>query len=83
MCRTHLLFHRRVSGTNRLYRILSENSYGVYIFHLPILVVYQYALDGIELGPFAKFILAAILGVVTSYALTYVLRRFAVMRKVI
>jgi len=69
------LFRRFFNGQGRFGRFLSQHNYTVYIIHVPIVVFIALALRGIELGPFLKFGLAAVIVVPTSFAVAYIVRK--------
>lgn len=71
---------------NRTGKFLSwcaEQSYGVFIFHLPILLGLQFAADGIQIPVVPKFLIIGILTIVLSFVFTWLIRRIAVARRVI
>jgi peptidoglycan/LPS O-acetylase OafA/YrhL len=59
---------------------LSAASYGVYVIHLPIVVLLQYALGSAALPAVAKFLLVAAIAVPLSFLLVMVLRRLPAAR---
>jgi len=69
------LFRRFFNGQGRFGRFLSQHNYTVYIIHVPIVVFIAIALRGIELGPFLKFGLAAVIVLPTSFAVAYIVRK--------
>ncbi|MBU0490584.1 MAG: acyltransferase family protein [Chloroflexi bacterium] len=69
------LFRRFFNGESRFGRFLSQHSYAVYVFHIPIVVWLAYALRDIELAPLLKFGLAAIIIVPTCFAVAYIVRK--------
>lgn len=77
------LFGKMANYSNKLLQILSSNSYSVYIFHVPILVIIQYAFETVPLDPFSKFLVVTILGISFSYLLSYFIRKWSVIRAVI
>ena len=58
---------------NRLLTIISESSYWVYIVHLPILLMIQYALLDIHLGATVEFLISSLLTLSMSIASYYLL----------
>ncbi len=69
------LFRRVLNGKGRLGRFLSQQSYAVYVFHIPVVVFLAIALRGIELAPLAKFGLASLLIVPACFVVAYIIRR--------
>jgi surface polysaccharide O-acyltransferase-like enzyme len=76
MCLAVITFFRRFfDGDSRLGGFLSQQSYAVYIIHIPIIVFLAYALRGIELAPLLKFVLLAIITIPTCFIVAYLLRK--------
>jgi len=61
----------------------AENSYAVYIVHVPIVVALQSALLRCSLPLAAKFLLATGMGIALSFGLAALLRRSAIVRRVL
>jgi glucan biosynthesis protein C len=72
---TITLFRRFFNGQGRLGTFLSQQSYAVYVIHIPIVVVVAWALRGIELAPLLKFGMASLIGVPTCFAVAYIVRK--------
>lgn len=70
-----VLFRERLNIQNRLAKTLAENTYGVYLLHVPVVVALQYGLGGLGLGPMVKFILVFALAAPLTFSLSAVLRR--------
>ncbi len=68
------LFREFAAGDSALRRFLNRNAYGVYLVHLPIVVVAQAALEGSGYGPLTLTALSTVVTVAASYALTAGLR---------
>jgi glucan biosynthesis protein C len=68
-------FRRFFSAERSLGTFLSQQSYAVYIIHIPIVVFVGVALKGIQLGPFLKFGIAAVIAVPTCFAIAYIIRK--------
>jgi peptidoglycan/LPS O-acetylase OafA/YrhL len=69
------LFRRFFNGQGRFGRFLSQHSYAVYVFHIPIVVFLAVALRGIELANLLKFGMAAVIVIPTCFALAYIVRK--------
>lgn len=84
MCLAAITFFRRFfNGDSRLGGFLSQQSYAVYIIHIPIIVFLAYALRGIGLAPLLKFGLLSIITVPTCFIVAYLLRKIPGVAKVI
>ena len=68
-------FRRFFSAERSLGTFLSQQSYAVYIIHIPIVVFIGIALKGIELAPLLKFVLGAIIAVPTCFLVAYIIRK--------
>jgi glucan biosynthesis protein C len=69
------LFRRFFNGQARFGSFLSQDSYTVYIIHIPIVVFLAFALRGIDLANFLKFGMAALIVIPTCFAVAYVIRK--------
>jgi len=76
LCLAAITFFRRFfNEENRLGRFLSQQSYAVYIIHIPIVVFIAIALKGIHLEPLLKFGMVAVIAVPTCFAIAYTVRK--------
>jgi len=76
------LARERLPDQTRLMKILSDNAFAVYIFHVPVVTLLQYALADSGLGPLASFFLVTGLGIALTFPLTHlVLRRLPLLSK--
>jgi len=62
---------------------MAEGQYGAYLFHVPIIVPLQFALLGLALSPFNKFLLVTALGVPLAFLIAHLLRRPPLLRKIL
>jgi len=69
------LFRRFFDGQGGFGRILSQQSYAVFVLHIPIVVVVAYVLRGMALAPLLKFSIAAAIVVPTCFAVAYIVRK--------
>ena len=69
------LFHHFFNGQGKFGRFLSQQSYAVYIIHIPIIVFLAVALRGVELGAFLKFGMMALIVVPTCFVVASIIRR--------
>jgi glucans biosynthesis protein C len=77
------LFKMVLNKSNSFVKILSDNSFAVYIFHLPMAVLMQYLFTSIDLAPFMKFIVVAIVTIIATFLFSILIRRFNVVRAII
>ena len=78
-----VLFRDHFDFRNPFLDRLSAASYGVYVLHLPIVVLLQYAIASLTLTAGAKFLLVAAIAVPLSFLLVLLLRRLPAARRVI
>jgi peptidoglycan/LPS O-acetylase OafA/YrhL len=68
-------FRRFFNKQSRLGSFLAQQSYAVYIIHIPIIIIITYAIHGIGLGGLLKFGLASLIVVPTCFIVAYLLRK--------
>jgi hypothetical protein len=67
-----------------LTRMLSDNSFAVYVFHAPILIGLTMVLHGVAWPPLGKFLLLSVLGLAACFLLSqFVLRRIPGLRRIL
>lgn len=60
--------------TGRIKRILSKNSYGTYILHVPVVVILQYAFDPVQAGAFTLFVIVSFLSIPGAFLVSFFVR---------
>lgn len=68
-------FRRLFDKQGRFGRFLSQHSYAVFVFHIPVVVAVAYLLRGIALAPLLKFVLASLIAVPVAFAVAYLIRK--------
>jgi len=76
-------FNKKFDYSNALLLKMTENRYGVYIFHSGIVVGVTIMLEFIPLPPYVKFMLACVLSVLFSYVFVGLLRNIKFIRRII
>jgi peptidoglycan/LPS O-acetylase OafA/YrhL len=76
-------FRRFLNGESRVGRFLSEQSFAVYVIHTPLIVLLALALRGLHPEQLLKFALAAVIAVPVCFGLAWLLRRPAVVSRVL
>jgi hypothetical protein len=76
-------FRRFFNQENSFGKFLSQQSYAVYIIHVPIVVFLAVALKGVQLAPMLKFVLLAVITLPTCFVVAYILRKIPGVSKVI
>jgi peptidoglycan/LPS O-acetylase OafA/YrhL len=68
-------FRRFFNADSRFGRFLAQQSYAVYLIHIPIIVYLALLLRGIDIEHLIKFGLAALIVVPTCFAVAYIIRK--------
>jgi len=76
-------FRRALNHQNAFARLLSANTYGIYLIHVPILVVCQMMLGRTTLGPLALTGLSALVAWSLSALASMALRRIPGVKRVL
>lgn len=78
------LFREKFNRQNKLVKILSDNSFSVYVFHTPIIISISLLLKGIVLPPLPKCLLLIIICVPVCFAVSHLLiKRVPLLKKVL
>ncbi len=78
------VFREKYNHQTKLLKALSDNSFGVYMFHAPVIILVSVILLPIEMYPLVKFLVAAILGIPLSFLLSnYIFRKTPYLKKVL
>lgn len=77
------VFRHVCNRTNAAIRLLSENAYGIYLFHLLIVIALQKAFLTWTANANVKFSIVTVLGVILSLCLSVILRKNRRIRRVI
>lgn len=69
-------FKKRFNSQSPFAKALADNTYTVYLIHIPIVVFFQYLLIGTEIDPLIKFVIVGTTSVIVVFATShYVVRR--------
>ena len=77
------LFREYGNWDSKFWRWCAAQSYGAYIFHLLLMLVLQYATDGIWMGAFGKFMFIGFISTICSFVLTWLVRLIPGAKKVL
>ncbi len=70
------LFKNRFNSQGPIAKALANNSFTVYLIHIPIIIFLQYLLIGVGIDPIIKFAIVGAIGIPLSFAIShYVIRR--------
>lgn len=75
------LFREKFNQQGKLSSFLSQNAFGVYVFHAPIVVAITMAIRNIIIAPAAKMYMVALIVLPTCFVFTYLLRKIPFIRK--
>ncbi len=70
-----VLFREKVNGHGALARALGKSQYAAYIFHVPVILAFQYAVLNPSLPPLAKFALVTLASVPATFAVAVAVRK--------
>jgi fucose 4-O-acetylase-like acetyltransferase len=70
-----VVFRERVNAHGRLAVALGKSQYAAYIFHVPVILAFQFAVLNVGLPPLAKFALVTLASVPATFAIANWVRR--------
>lgn len=76
------IFKARFNTQNRLQKFLSDNSFAVYVFHAPILIVISLFLKNVLLAPIIKFLLVVIVALPICFLFTASIRKIPLIKRI-
>ncbi|MBP6977364.1 MAG: acyltransferase family protein [Bacteroidales bacterium] len=76
------IFIRRFNTQNTFQHFLSDNAFGVFVFHAPVLIAISILLKGLVLPAVPKFILVFSLAVTASFLVSWLIRQIRPLRKI-
>jgi len=77
-----VIFKDKFNYQSRLTKFLSQNAFGVYVFHAPILITISLLLKNIYLQPLIKFTLVASIVIPISFIISSFIRMVPIFRKI-
>jgi glucan biosynthesis protein C len=76
-------FRERLNRQTWWSKALAEGQYAAYLFHVPVIVLIQYAVANAAFPPLSKFLFVTAVGVPLTFLLAHGIRRPALARKVL
>jgi glucans biosynthesis protein C len=67
---------------NKVMRVLSENTFGIYVFHAPVLIGISVLAKGIVLSPVPKFFMIGTLAVILTLGVSWFIRKIPSIGKI-
>lgn len=77
------LFREYDNWNSKFWQWCAAQAYGAYIVHLLLMIALQYAVDGIWMGAFGKFMFTGVVTTIASFGLTWLLRMILSVKKVL
>jgi hypothetical protein len=75
------VFRERFNEGRPWARFLSEQAFGVYVFHAPVLIAVTMALRGFRLHPLPKFVLVSVVALPACFVVSWSIRRVGFLGK--
>jgi peptidoglycan/LPS O-acetylase OafA/YrhL len=75
-------FRRFVGGGKKFGRFLSQHSFAVYVFHVPVIVFLILALSGLQIQALLKFGLAAVVCLPVCFGVAWLIRKIPYVNKI-
>ncbi len=76
-------FRERLNHQSWWSKAMAEGQYAAYLFHVPVIVLAQYAIAEIALPPLTKFLFVTAVGVPLTFLLAHGIRQPALVRRVL
>lgn len=76
-------FRRKLNRQNPLARAASDNSYGAYVIHTPVIILIAVLLRGLSLYPLAKFALLMAICVPVTFILAHGIRKLPLVKNIL
>jgi glucans biosynthesis protein C len=76
------IFKEQFNTQTSLQKFLSTNSFGVYIFHAPILIAVSVLLKNLNLPPILKFIIVTSIVLPACFIISHLIRKIPLFRKI-
>ena len=77
------LFRTYFNSKGNIMQILSDNAYGTYIIHLPVVVALQYAFDPVQASALTLFLVVSFLSVIGSFLASFLIRLIPGVKRVL
>lgn len=76
------IFSHRYNEQNKFQHFLSDNAFGVFVFHASVLIGLSILMKGITMPPVLKFALVFSLAVTITYMLSWLIRKINLLRDI-
>lgn len=68
-------FRDRFNAQGRISKFLSDNAFGVYVFHTPLLVLISMLMKDVVMYPFFKYLIVAVVTIPLCFLVSHLLRK--------
>lgn len=77
------IFRYSVNAQPNWLKVLSDNTYGIYLVHVFVVIVLQQLMVDMPLGVWSKFLLVTVFGILLSATISFLLRKVKAVRAII
>jgi surface polysaccharide O-acyltransferase-like enzyme len=77
------LFKTFFNQRGRIIQVLSDNTFGVHILHVPVVVALQYAFDPVQAGAFTLFVVVSLLSIPGSFLVSILVRSIPGVKRIL
>lgn len=77
------LFRTFFNRTGRIPQVLSENTFGAYVLHVPVVVALQYAFDPVQAGALTLFAVVSLLAVPATFLVSILVRQIPGLKRIL
>jgi glucan biosynthesis protein C len=62
-----VLFREKLNFQGNIGKVMAQSQYGAYIFHVLLVLIFQFLVIGLPVPPFVKFVLVTLAAVPTTF----------------
>jgi surface polysaccharide O-acyltransferase-like enzyme len=77
-----VFFKKYLNGENRVSRAIVKNTFGIYLFHAPIMVYWAILLRNWQIVPMIKFLILAVITYISGLAFSMVIQKIPLLRSI-
>jgi len=76
------IFKYRVNHDGWFQRFLSDNAFGVFVFHAPVLIGISILLKNIAMHPVLKFFMVSIVALIATFLVSWIVRKVPILKTI-
>lgn len=77
------LFREKLNYQGKLIKVLSDNSFAVYVFHAPVIIAFSQLIKPLTLLPIVKFAILCFVCIPVCFAFThFIIRKLPLLKRV-